>query len=247
MDSARTFPAGSLIRLAAMMTSKSLWIVALLFPALLGPLWCFAWRGQIGWLGSLAGFVLFATLIASAITDFNYNRIYNWATYSAFVWAIAINIVATASARFDEITPPSTESANVIGLHSLGGIGIGRCFAGAAVCFIITLFAYDLSARGAADVKLAAVIGAFLGFYGGVFAIAYSYIIAAIFIIAWSTWKNGPFALAKAGFRKVGGLFGRFWPFPLTAEDQKLLTTHIPLGPSFAIGTLLVALQVLPT
>jgi prepilin signal peptidase PulO-like enzyme (type II secretory pathway) len=229
------------------MTSKSHWIVALLFPLVVGPIWCLTFRDHIGWLGTLAGFVLFSTLIASAITDFKYNRIYNWATYSAFLWAVAINIIATASARFDEITPPSAESANVIGLRSLGGIGIGFCLAGAAVCFIITLFAYDLSARGAADVKLATVIGAFLGFYGGIFAIAYSYIIAAILIIAWSTWKNGPLAIAKAGFRKVGRLFGRFWPFPLTAEDEKLLTTYIPIGPSFAIGTLLVALQVLPT
>jgi Flp pilus assembly protein protease CpaA len=246
MDSARTFPPSPVDRLSANMTSKSLWIVALLLPLVVGPFWCFVWQSHIGWLGTLAGFVLFATLITSAITDFNYNRIYNWATYSAFLWAIVINIIATTTARYDETTLPSAESASIIGWRSLGGIGIGYCLAGAAFCFIITLFAYDLSARGAGDVKLATVVGAFLGFYGGIFAIAYSYIIAAVLIILWSTWKHGPFVLMRAGFRKVGRLFGRFWPFPLAPEDQKLLTTPMPLGPSFAIGTLLVALQVLP-
>src|SRR6476469_8821243 len=182
MDSARTYPPSPVDPLSANMTPKSLWIVALLLPLVVGPIWCIVWQGHIGWLGTLAGFVLFATLITSAITDFNYNRIYNWATYSAFLWAIVINIVATTTARYDETTPPSAESVGVIGLRSLGGIGIGYCLAGAAVCFIITLFAYDLSARGAADVKLATVVGAFLGFYGGIFAIAYSYIIAAILI-----------------------------------------------------------------
>ena len=60
------------------------------------------------------------------------------------------------------------------------------------MCFLITLFGYDLSGGGAGDVKLAAVIGALLGVHDGVFAVAYSYVVAAIAIIAWSTYNNGP-------------------------------------------------------
>src|SRR6185312_3923178 len=100
---------------------------------------------------------------------------------------------------------------------------------------------------GAGDVKLAAVIGALLGLHDGVFAVAYSYIVAAIAIIIWSTWKNGPLALVKAGIRALGRALGPYWPFPSTSEDKSLLMTPVPLGPYFAIGTLIAVLRIIPT
>jgi Flp pilus assembly protein protease CpaA len=247
MDHAPTFPTSPINRLAANMTSKSLWIVALLAPLVIGPLWCFGWHGSIGWFGTLAGFILLATLIASAVTDIKYQRIYNWTTYTAFLWAIAINVVATTGVRLEDSALPSLEPASAFGPPMLGGIGISECLAGAGLCFIVTLFGYDLSGGGAGDVKLATVIGAFLGLHAGIFAIGYSYMVAGIAIIAWTTWTYGPLGLARAGFRKIGRLFGRFWPFPHTSEDQKILMTPVPLGPYFAIGTILVVLELVPT
>src|SRR4051812_4568097 len=145
MDSAPTYPASPINQLAANMTSKSLWIVALLLPLVIGPLWCLGWQGRIGWFGTLAGFVLLATLVTSAITDNKYQRIYNWTTYTAFAWALAINIFATTSARLEGSALPSLEPASTVGPPMLGGIGIGECLAGAGLCFIVTLFGYDLS------------------------------------------------------------------------------------------------------
>ncbi len=129
----------------------------------------------------------------------------------------------------------------------LGSVGLVQCLAGAVLCFLITFLGYDLSGGGAGDVKLATVIGALLGIQHGVFAIAYSYIVAAVAIIIWSIWANGPLALAKAAGCRLGCLLGPLWPFQLTDEDTKLLTRGIPLGPYFAIGTLLVVLEVVPS
>jgi len=106
---------------------------------------------------------------------------------------------------------------------------------------------YDLSGGGAGDVKIATVIGAVLGLHSGIFAIAYSYVIAAIAILAWSTYTNGPLALLKAGIRTIGKVLGPLWPFPSTSDDAELLLTPVPLGPYFAIGTLLVLLELVPT
>jgi prepilin signal peptidase PulO-like enzyme (type II secretory pathway) len=128
----------------------------------------------------------------------------------------------------------------------LGAVGISQSLAGAAVCFIITLAGYHMSGRGAGDVKLATVIGALLGINHGVFAVAYSYIVAAVAIILWSTWAIGPVAIAKAFLRTIGSLLGPLWPFPPTASDSALMLRPIPLGPFFAIGTLLVVLELVP-
>lgn len=239
----------TLNRLDAFFTNvsqKSRWNAAVLFPLVAGPIWCLAFQGHGGRFGTFSGLVLFATVITAAITDYNRQRIYNWTTYTAFLWAIIINVVASLSAYGDGSFSFSLEPAQIVGPEYLGGIGIGQCLAGAAVCFLITMFGYDLSGGGAGDVKIAVVIGAFLGVNDGAFAIAYSYLAAAIVIVAWSSYKNGPFALIKAGFRKVGRFLGIMWFFQMTDDDQELLMTPVPLGPYFAIGTLLVLLNLVP-
>jgi len=229
------------------LSQKGRWNAALVFPLVVGPLWCLAWQGHSGRFGTLSGLVLVAAIVTAAITDYNRQRIYNWTTYTAFLWAIAINVVASLTVYGTGPFSLTLEPAQVVGPHFLGGIGIGECLAGAAVCFLATMFGYDLSGGGAGDVKIAVVIGALLGVHDGAFAIAYSYVVAAIVILAWSTYKNGPLALLKAGIRKIGRLLGPLWPFHLTEDDQKLLMTPVPLGPYFAIGTLLVLFGLVPT
>lgn len=227
--------------------SRTRWAIALALPLVVGPLWCLTWRDHIGWLGSLAGFVLLASLAVSAVTDLRRHRIYNFVTYSAFLWALAINTTATIATIGESRSDTIADRATHIGPEWLGGIGLKHCLAGGAACFLFTLMAYHLSGGGAGDVKLAAVIGGFLGAHDGIFAVAYSYIVAAIIILAWSVWKVGPLTLVKTGLRSVGLWIGPLWPFQPTSEDKRFLLKPIPLGPFFAIGTLLVVLdRILP-
>src|SRR5215218_6868731 len=79
---------------AVHMTHKSLWITALLFPLVAGPVWTLAWNGHAGRFGTLSGLVLVSAILTAAVTDVRGHRIYNWTTYPAFLWAFAINIVA---------------------------------------------------------------------------------------------------------------------------------------------------------
>jgi prepilin signal peptidase PulO-like enzyme (type II secretory pathway) len=224
-------------------TKPNRWTIALALPLVVGPVWCLVWREQIGWLGTLGGFVLLAALAASAVTDFQRHRIYNFVTYTAFLWALVINLTATLLSAGGSSSGSLVDRATALGPTWLGGIGVGQCLGGAAACFLFTLVAYHLSGGGAGDVKLAAVIGSFLGVYDGFFAVAYSYVVAAVFILGWSVWRIGPLALVKAGLRAVGSWLGPLWPFPPTTSDTKLLLTPIPLGPFFAIGTLFVVLE----
>jgi prepilin peptidase CpaA len=235
-------------------TNQTRWATALALPIVVGPLWMLVWRGYIGWPGTLAGLVLMAAILTSAVTDFRNHRIYNWVTYSAFLWALVINITASILST-NETTPASMlTKAPVIGPDWLGGIGLAQCLAGAVLCFAFVLVAYHLSGGGAGDVKLATVIGALLGVHHGLFAVGYSYIVAAVAMTLWTIYSNGPVALAKAVILSIGNWIGmrlaRFgipWPFPPTEADTKLLFKPIPLGPFFAIGTLLVIFHVVPS
>jgi Flp pilus assembly protein protease CpaA len=207
--------------------------VALAFPVAAAPVAWLLSSSTGHWLTTLSGMVLVAVLAVCAITDVRGHRIYNWTTYSAFLWALAINLVVSIWPT----TPPNWP----------GGVGIGQSLGGAGLCFLITLAGYHMSGRGAGDVKLATVIGTLLGVHGGVFAVAYSYIVAAVAIILWSTYVNGPLTIVKAMLRTIGNVLGPLWPFPPTASDSQLLLRPIPLGPYFAIGTLLVVLELVPT
>jgi hypothetical protein len=50
----------------------------------------------------------------------------------------------------------------------------------------------------------------------------------------------------KAGLRTIGSWVGPLWPFQPSSTDTELLLQPIPLGPYFAIGTLLVVLELVP-
>jgi Flp pilus assembly protein protease CpaA len=241
-----TLATGGEYTIGPIMTKRNCWYAALAFPMVLGPVWCFVWFPYGHWIGTLSGLVLLSVLAVCAATDIQGRRIYNWTTYSAFAWALLINAIATVwHAGSGEITSRSL-SAMTIGPEMLGAVGISQSLGGAAACFIITLAGYHMSGRGAGDVKLATVIGALLGINHGVFAVAYSYILAAVAIILWSTWVIGPVAIAKAFVRTVGAWLGPLWPFPPTATDSAFMLRPIPLGPYFAIGTLLVVLELVP-
>ena len=224
-------------------SKRGRWLAALSLPLVVGPLWCLAGQTTSNILGTLAGFVLLAALAMSAVTDIRSHKIYNWVTYSAFLWALLINIAASLLAT-DQDFPTRAVAA---GPDMLGGVGIGQCLVGAALCFTITLLGYRLSGIGAGDVKLATVIGAVLGIQQGVYSVIYAYVVAAVAIIVWSAWTNGPLTLLKAGLRTVGALFGFLWPFQPTADDHQLLMQPVPLGPYFAIGTLLIVLEIVPS
>jgi Flp pilus assembly protein protease CpaA len=230
-----------------MSTKQLCWFAAFALPLLAGPLWCFAWSWQSHRLGTLSGFVLLAVLVVSALTDLRDNKIYNWATYTAFVWAVAINFTATLLASGEGTSVLVFQPAEHVGPAMLGGIGLAQCLVGAAVCFAITFVAYDLSGGGAGDVKLAAVIGALLGVHDGILAVAYTYVFAAVGIILWSVYSRGPLALVKAVGRTLGAKLGPLWPFPPAADDSSLLLKPVALGPFFALGTILVLLEVVPT
>lgn len=230
-----------------MTTRQTAWAVALALPAVVGPVWCLALGSVASWLGTLAGFVLLAAIATSAVTDAREHRIYNWVTYSAFLWAILINVAAALLSSGEGTMNRAYNRAAIVGPEMLGSVGIGQCLAGAGLCFLITMFGYHLSARGAGDVKLATAIGALLGIHHGVYAVAYSYIVAAVAILGWSTWVNGPLAIARAAAKTLGGWLGPLWPFPPTATDTALLLRPVPLGPYFAIGTLLVVLELVPS
>ncbi len=204
------------------LTRLQCWLLALTLPAILGPAWSYALGATPALLGSLTSLILVLLLGVSTMTDLSQKKIYNWATYSALGWAVAINAVA--------------ESTGV------GVIGLQDSLFGAAVCGGFVLVAYTLARGGAGDVKLATAIGVLLGVDQGLLAVSASYMLAGAAILLWTAWTIGCWAFLKTLCRKMGAVIFPRWISPPYQENQAVLKAPIPLAPYFACGTLTIVI-----
>ncbi len=206
---------------------RDCWLAAAIIPLLVAPLWITFARQLPGSFGTVVGMILIMLMATCAVTDLRQRKIFNWATYTAIIWGVALS-------AFTEFTRP---------LPALGTVGLSASLTGAATCLVIMMAAYELSGSGAGDVKLAVALGILLGPENSLTAVAYTYVLAAAWIVIWAAWRNGPFTLVVAFLRQIGSSL-----FPLQVHGPnrgqlRLLERPVPLAGFFAIGTFLVVLE----
>ena len=102
--------------------------------------------------------ILFALLVSASICDYRTYKIPNWLTAGGIVFALIYNAAV-----------PFNRDQGF--LWALGGLMVG---------FIILLPCYALRIMGAGDVKLMAMVGAFLGVTDTLHAIIYSLIAGGV-------------------------------------------------------------------
>lgn len=115
-----------------------------------------------------AHFVLLAALLLAAWTDLRRHKIPNALTYPALALCLAASYF---DSRLDGL------------LFSLMGI---------VVCGGLMLLAWLSGALGGGDVKLAAVMGAALGWVDGLYALMWMFTLAAIWMLSTAIWTEGP-------------------------------------------------------
>lgn len=98
--------------------------------------------------------VLFVLLCTAAVSDWRFFRIPNWLTFGGALFAL---VYGTLAAR----TPVAGAT------NAFGGLGTG---------FAIMLPFYAMGIMGAGDVKLMAMVGAFLGPYQALLAVLFVFI-----------------------------------------------------------------------
>jgi Flp pilus assembly protein protease CpaA len=199
------------------------WMLALIAPAGLLPV-ALAARQAFPDDMALLG-VLLALLAAgvSAITDFRHGKIFNWCTYPAVAWGLALSSVGA-------VAPGATTA--------LGAVTPGECLLGLLGCLAVMFVLHDLTGGGMGDVKLGAAIGGLVGLSQGLAAILASFALAGVAVLAWCVVLWGPRTTALA-FLKT---FGRwFLPASIRPElrpvEVELLRRKVRLGPFFALGT----------
>jgi prepilin peptidase CpaA len=159
--------------------------------------------------------VLIGLLLVAAWTDWRSLRIPNWLTVSGMVWGLAFNVLDARS-----------PGAGL--LLSVGGLATGLA---------LLMPGYLLRVMGAGDVKLMAMVGAFLGPLSTLKATLIVFIVGGLMALAWSAWKRALPLLAQntrllATSMVLPGV--RLWrPSPQAASVGSL-----PYGISISLGTI---------
>ena len=169
--------------------------------------------------------VLIGLLLIAAVIDVRTGRIPNWLVFGGALYGLVYNAISPLYARDIGI------------LFALGGLAVG---------LVALLPAYLFRVMGAGDVKLMAMVGAFLGTWATVGAVLATLVAGGVLAIGLAVWSGGLVRM----LRNVAGMSRGV--VLAVATGMTAWTAHhgpsagkMPYGVAIAVGTIayLVLLQ----
>lgn len=164
--------------------------------------------------------VLWGFLAAASVTDVLWKTIPNAITYSGIVAGLILRGW----------------------LH--GSAGVEEGLKGFTACGGLMLVCYVLLGIGGGDVKLIAMMGAFLGLYDGFEALLWTLVIGGVFGMALLIWQIGLVNLVR-GMLRHGALLWRAKSWvPLNPPERMTLKQPLFLAPAALIAAVIVGFHV---
>lgn len=173
-------------------------------------------------------------LLIATYTDVRWRIIHNRTTYAGLLVAL----VASAAASWVGVDTLSgtADAARFWGLVPLRDSVTGCLACGAAMLVCYVFFARDV---GGGDLKLIAMMGAFLGPYDGLEAMLWTMIIGGCMALMILVWRVGFWSLASLCFRYLAAAARGARP-ELTDEQRHALRTDLFLSPSALLAVMMV-------
>lgn len=155
----------------------------------------------------LATTLLLGFVLVAAATDVARHKVYNWTTYPGIIAALVLSAAGCTQVAFSD---------------SLWGF---------LACGLVMLFCFVTFRVGGGDVKLLAMIGAFLGLYRGMEAMLWTFVLGACMGLTVLIWRVGPWRLVARTFRQLmWSLRLGAWQ-PLTDDERAQLQPPLFLAP----------------
>jgi len=171
----------------------------------------------------MATTVLLLGLLAVATgTDVRRHQIYNATTYSGSLAALALNAAGSMLLISTEAEP------------------VARCLLGFAACGLILLVCFVFFRVGGGDVKLMAMIGAFLGPERGIEAMLWTFVLGGCMGLIVLVWRVGPWRLVARAARQLLWTIRLGRGSPLSPDERAELEMPLFLAPSALAAVILV-------
>ncbi len=172
--------------------------------------------------------VLFTLLASAAWFDLKSHRIPNWLN----VTGIGVGLVLGA---IDSLVPQLISTSDW-----WSALTLTEAITGLTLTGLLPLIIYIAGSGGAADVKLAWVMGVYLGWRGGCLAVWSAYLLAGLWGLSALVLTGRIWRLTGLYFRTGGHrLFPRRFVAP-AAEEWNAYSDAYPMAPFYLAGGLLV-------
>jgi prepilin peptidase CpaA len=166
---------------------------------------------RVGILGTLV-----VLLLVASITDARRQMIYNWNTYPGIVLGF------------------------VFRWWDGGTTGLEDSMKGFAVCGGLMLVCFVLFGLGGGDLKLIAMMGAFLGFERGVEALLWTLVLGGILGAVTIVWQLGFLHIVGQAGRQLARIWRAKGWVPLDEATRQPLKQTLFLAPAGLLATLIV-------
>jgi prepilin peptidase CpaA len=180
----------------------------------------------------LATILLLALMAVATWTDIARHKIYNWTTYPGILAAFALSGLGDLLAWSGWV---SAEKLEVLSCVSAGSSLIGFL-----LCGFLMLACFVFFRIGAGDVKLIAMMGAFLGPQEGLEALLWTFVLGGCLGAILLIWRVGAWRLIVRVFRQIVWSLRIFHWSPLTDEEHAQLQTPLFLAPSAIAAVMIV-------
>lgn len=176
--------------------------------------------------------VLVVLLVIASVTDFHEHKIYNWTTYPGILAAWGLSALGGALEAMGVASSPT--------LVRLGWIGLPESLFGSLICGLVLLVCFVFFKVGGGDVKLMAMMGAFLGIERGVEAMLWTFVLGGCLALVILIWRVGPVQLVTRVLRQILWTIRLRWWCPLSEEEHAQLQPPLFLAPNALVATLIV-------
>ena len=162
--------------------------------------------------------ILLALLLIASISDCRSYRIPNWLTFGGTTFALLYSLVVPFSPQ----------------------MGFGWALGGFALGLSFMLPLYMLGVMGAGDVKLMAMVGAFLGMTNTLYAVLLVFICGGLLALAYSAWRHSLRRLfSNVGLKLRTLLVSSFGGLHPHAAMTGPSAGRLPYAVSITLGTLI--------
>jgi len=183
----------------------------------------------------LATVLLLGLLLVATATDVLRHRIYNWTTYPGILAGLCLNAVGAAVLAGTKIQQQQ--------LAWYGGyVGLAESLIGMVACGFLMLLCYVMLKIGGGDVKLTAMVGAFLGLEDGIVAMLWTFVLGMCLALIVLIWRVGPLPLAARMFRQIVCTLRLGHFSPLSPDERRELQSPLFLAPCALAAVVLVRL-----
>ena len=180
----------------------------------------------------LATILLLGLVSVATATDLAWHKIYNWTTYTGMLTALGLSALGSASVVGAGVPEKR--------LQALGWIPVGYSLIGLLACGLVMLVCFVMFKVGGGDVKLIAMLGAFMGPEKGIEAMLWTFVLGGCAGLIVLIWRVGPARLIVHVFRHIVWSLRLGSLCPLTDEERAQLQPPLFLAPSALAAVVIV-------